>query len=559
MFEEISRRTFAKTLTMSAVAGLASKAGWGEQRVAYSGAPTEWSYVTGKQYTDPFNQVDLDAIITTPSGKEEHQPAFWAGGSTWRVRYAPTAPGIYQIRSACNDTSNHELHDQVLTLKVDPYEGQNSHYKHGALKVAADKRHFQHADGTPFFWLGDTWWMGLCKRLSWPDGFETLTADRVQKGFTIVQIVAGLYPDMEPFDERGANEAGFPWDRDFKSINPAYFDMADVRIQHLADHGLAACIVGFWGYFIPRMGMEKVKKHWRYLIARWSAYPVVWCLAGEGTMPYYLSKTKEQDAEIQKHGLTELALYVRATDPHQHPITIHPSSSARLCVEDPSVLDFDMLQTGHSDRQSVPNTIERLTQSLEATPTMPVLIGEVCYEGIMEASRQEVQRFMFWAALLSGNGGHTYGANGIWQVNTREKPYGLSPHGHSWGGPAWDIAAQLPGSGQLGLAKSLLTRYSWWKLEAASDTLTPRWSKENYWQPFAGKIPGEAVIAFSPSPFTPLTFSRLKAGSYRAFFFNPSDGVEIQIGDVSPDGSGSWKAPEFPIFRDWVIVLENKA
>ena len=103
--------------------------------------------------------------------------------------------------------------------------------------------------------------------------------------------------------------------------------MADVRIQYLADHGLAACIVGFWGYFIPRMGMDKVKKHWRYLVARWSAYPVVWCLAGEGTMPYYLSKTKEQDAETQKHGLTELARYVRATDPHQHPITIHPSNS----------------------------------------------------------------------------------------------------------------------------------------------------------------------------------------------------------------------------------------
>ena len=82
-----------------------------------------------------------------------------------------------------------------------------------------------------------------------------------------------------------------------------------------------------------------------------------------------------------------------------------------------------------------------------------------------EASRQEVQRFMFWSAMLSGVGGHTYGANGIWQVNTREKPYGLSPHGHSWGGPAWDIAAALPGSGQLGMAKALLMRYSWWKLE----------------------------------------------------------------------------------------------
>ena len=152
-------------------------------------------------------------------------------------------------------------------------------------------------------------------------------------------------------------------------------------------------------------------------------------------MPYYLSKTKEQDAETQKQGLTELARYVRTIDAYHHPITIHPSSSARLCVTDPSLLDFDMLQTGHNDRQSVPNTIEKVQASLAASPQMPVLIGEVCYEGIQEASRQEVQRFMFWTAILSGNGGHTYGANGIWQVNTPQQPYGLSPHGHSWADP----------------------------------------------------------------------------------------------------------------------------
>lgn len=112
-------------------------------------------------------------------------------------------------------------------------------------------------------------------------------------------------------------------------------------------------------------------------------------------MPYYLSKTPKRDAEMQKHVLTELATYVRATDPHHHPLTIHPSSSARLCVDDPSVLDFDMLQTGHSSWQSVPNTIETFQRSLAASPKMPVLIGEVCYEGILESSRQEIQRFMF--------------------------------------------------------------------------------------------------------------------------------------------------------------------
>ena len=557
MSDVMSRRCFVKAVTATAIAGSVGSAA-GEDRAATTGTPTEWSYSSGKQYDDPFNQVEVDAVVTLPSGGEERIPGFWAGGSTWRVRYAPPAPGTYKVRSVCSDAKNRDLHDQQLTLRAEAYAGSNPHYKRGPLKIGADGRHFEHADGTPFFWLGDTWWMGLCKRLPWPDGFETLTADRMHKGFTMVQIVAGLYPDMPWMDERGANEAGFPWDKEFTRINPAYFDMADVRIQYLADHGLAACIVGFWGYFIPLMSLEKAKKHWRYLVARWSAYPVVWCLAGEGTMPYYLSKTKEQDAEVQKHGLTELARYVRSIDPHHHPITIHPSNAARACVDDPSVIDFDMLQTGHSDRASVPNTIETINRELAASPRMPVLIGEVDYEGIQEASRQEVQRFMFWSALLSGTGGHTYGANGIWQVNTREKPYGLSPHGHSWGGPAWDIAAALPGSGQLGMAKGLLMRYSWWKLEPRPELIDPRWSKQDYWKPFAAQIPGEVVIAFTPASYSGAAFRNLKAGSYHAFFFNPADGSETEIGAITPDTDGSWKIAEVPIFQDWVVVLEGK-
>ena len=260
MSDFMSRRTFVKAVTASAVVTSIAKNAPAEERTATAGTPTEWSWTSGKQYDDPFNQVDVDAVITLPSGGEERVPGFWAGGSTWRVRYAPPAPGSYKVRSVCTDAKNRDLHDQQLTLHVEPYAGSNPHYKHGPLKIAADGRHFQHADGTPFFWLGDTWWMGLCKRLSWPDGFETLTADRVRKGFTMVQIVAGLYPDMEPFDERGANEAGYPWERDFARINPAYFDTADVRIQHLADHGLAACIVGFWGYFIPLHGHGQGEK-----------------------------------------------------------------------------------------------------------------------------------------------------------------------------------------------------------------------------------------------------------------------------------------------------------
>ena len=437
---------------------------------------TEWSFSSAKAYADPFNEVELDVVITAPDKSEQRVPAFWAGEQNWRVRYAPHTTGRFLYRTVCSDTNNSGLHGQQGELEVTAYTGDNPLYRHGPVRVGADQRHFAHADGTPFFWLGDTWWMGLCRRLKWPEDFQLLTADRVQKGFTVIQLVAGLYPDMPEFDPRGANEAGFPWDTEKKRINPAYFDAADLRIQYLVEKGLVPCIVGCWGYHLPMYGEPAMKKHWRNLVARWGAYPVIWCLAGEGSMPYYLSKHAEQDAALQKRGWTELGRYVRAIDPFHHPVSIHPSSNARDALEDPSVLDFDMLQTGHGDRASLPGTVRQVIGSLARTPKMPVVNAEVCYEGILEASREEVQRLMFWADILSGAGGHTYGANGIWQVNTEQQPFGPSPHGRSWGDTPWKVAYRLPGSAQLGLGKALLTRYEWWRFEPHPEWAEPHWS-----------------------------------------------------------------------------------
>jgi len=144
--------------------------------------------------------------------------------------------------------------------------------------------------------------MGLCHGLHWPEEFQALAADRVEKGFSVVQIVAGLYPDMPPFDPRRANEAGYPWDENYTRVNPGYFDMADLRVRELVDWGITPCLVGCWGYFLIFMGLDKIKKHWRNMVARWGAYPVFWCLAGEGTTPFYLSKSKQEDSAKQKNG-----------------------------------------------------------------------------------------------------------------------------------------------------------------------------------------------------------------------------------------------------------------
>lgn len=572
--DRINRRSFLGKLGVGGLAagelGAAQGSGFGDSRKpeAAGGGRNlygvernvmEWAFSSSKPYADPFNQVELDVVFRGPKGDEQRVPAFWAGEQAWRVRYAPPRPGRYTYRTVSSDSSNPDLHGQIGTLEVVPYQGDKPLFKHGGIRVAADRRHFEHEDGTPFFWLGDTWWMGFCKRLGWPDDFEMLAADRIRKGFSVVQIVAGLYPDMPPFDPRGANEAGYPWETGYTRINPRYFDMADLRIRYLTGQGLVPCIVGCWGYFLPIMGVPKIRKHWRNIVARWAAYPVVWCLAGEGTMPYYLSKDKAKDAALQKRGWTEIARYVRSIDPFHRPITIHPSRSAMNTVEDPSVLDFDMLQTGHSDRQSIPSTIDTVTGDLQREPRMPVLVGECCYEGILDENRQEIERFMFLTCILSGAAGHTYGANGIWQVNTPQHPYGPSPHGRCWGNTPWQFAYRLPGSEQIGHCKRLLTRYPWWRFEPHAEWVDPHWKKKDYKLPYAAGIPGQVRIVFIPTMWSPPKLTGLESGiSYRAFFFNPRTNKEQVIGDVIADGTSAWQIPITPTLEQWLVVLEKK-
>ncbi len=525
----------------------------------------EWGYSSGKTYGDPFNEVEVDVVLTHSDGDRWDVPAYWAGGQEWRVRFAPPKPGRYEIETACSDDTNPDLHGQKGSLDASPYKGKNPLLRHGPLRVSTSKRTLEHTDGTPFFWLGDTWWMGFCKRLSWPEDFQLLTADRVAKGFTVIQIVAGLYPDMPAFDERGVNEAGFPWGKDFLRINPNYFDMADLRIQWLVRSGLVPCIVGCWGYYLPLLGIEKMKQHWRYLIARWAAYPVVWCLAGEAAMPYYLSKSPEGDKNRQMRGWTEIGRYVREKDPYSRIITIHPTQVGRDQVEDETILDFDMLQTGHDGYSSVPNTVSHVDAEYHRRPVMPVVVGEVNYEGIIHSTQAEVQRLTFWASLLSGTAGYTYGANGIWQINTREEPYGPSPHGGNWGNTPWDDAYQLPGSFQLGLAKRLLERYPWWRFEPHQEWVKPSASSTRVGGLFAAGIPGEVRVIYFYDPIFPWAGKRpqvigIEPGiEYEAFFWDPTGGKELPIGRVRPDAEGCWEIPLPPVFQDWILVMEGKA
>lgn len=523
--------------------------------------PTEWSLVAAKTRPNPWQEIELDAVVCSPSGRELRVPAFYAGDDVWRVRFASGEVGEHHYRMECSDPDDAGLHGHTGVVEVEEYEGSNPLYRHGPLRVARSGRTLEHADGTPFFWLADTWWMGFSKRLVWPSDFRTLAEDRASKGFSVVQIVAGLYPDMAPFDPRQGNEAGTAWCAGFERINPHYWDTADLRLAYLVDRGLMPCVVGCWGYYLDAAGDEVIRKHWRYIVARWGAYPVVFCVAGEALMPFYLSAEwgSPSYAERMKPRWTAICRYLRQIDPYARLKCVHPcGDQAGRDMVDAEVVDMEWLQGGHGDRMSLPSTVALVRRAVATEPRIPVINSESVYEGIINGCWENIQRLFFWASVLSGACGHTYGANGIWQVNVRGEPYGPSPHGRSWGDTPWDEAMQLPGSRQLGLGKALLERYEWWRFEPRPDWCEPHSSPQVPEAPYAAGIEGRVRVVYIPQYCNPPRITRLDPGAlYRAQYFDPRSGRMIDLGGVDSGRDGVWEPPMPPVMGDWVLVLET--
>ena len=521
----------------------------------------EIPFLSAKRYPDPFNDVTLDVLFTDPDGEERRVPAFWSGESAWRVRCASPKVGRHSYRAICSDESNPDLHGREGALEVVPYEGSNQLLRRGRLRVAADRRHLEHHDGTPFFWLGDTWWFGLVARLTWPGDFQRLTADRVAKGFSLVQLVAGLYPDVYQFDPRGANEAGFPWTEGYRSINPAYFDMMDLRIEWLVRSGIVPCIVGAWGFYIKYAGPETMKKHWRNLVARYGAYPTVWCVAGEAVMHFYTENFGPDHVAYARQAWTEVMRYLREVDPYHNPITIHPTApDSRAMIADASLLDVDMLQTGHG-YSAMENTVRYTLDAVAGEPPLPVIDGEPMYEGIMGGCWHDMSRFCFWTCMTSGAAGHTYGANGMWQMSTPEEPC-VAISG-SWGDTTWEQASQLAGSAHVGVGNRILERYPWWRFRPRVE---PDWNAEERIAPFAAGIPGALWLFYLPSEGIPSRYHgmlgkpvRVEPGAhYRATFVNPRTGAQLAVGPVEPNPDGTWRMPRKPSREDWVLVLADQ-
>src|SRR5690606_33886227 len=154
------------------------------------------------------------------------------------------------------------------------------------------------------------------------------------------------------------------------------------RILHLVEEGLVPCIVGAWGYYLSMVGLENLKLHWRYVMARWAALPVVLVAAGEQTLPWYLESLAQKRASEQRQmqGWSDVIAHMRALNGFGRLVTAHPVTSARGSVTHDALLEFDMQQTGHGLPTS--HHAARAREGWRTQPPMPVISAESRYEAL---------------------------------------------------------------------------------------------------------------------------------------------------------------------------------
>src|SRR3989344_4450056 len=261
----------------------------------------------------------------------------------------------------------------------------------------------------PFFWLADTWWYGATNRMKWPEPFKSLVLDRKKKGFTVIQIVVGYPPEIDINSEDAKNGGGAPFNETGK-INPRYFDETDKKIKYIVENGLIPCIVGGWGHHIDELGVEKIKKLWTEIIARYSHYPAVFCIAGEVDINFGLPISQDAQHILKQlyHALPEsfrsvvrnvrtprrngrerfslrertekwgkIAEFIKKKDRGRHLITAHVSTkdTADNLFDHPDWLSVNTIQSGHSK-----DSVEFMVEAVKNSKKM-IIDMEPWYEG----------------------------------------------------------------------------------------------------------------------------------------------------------------------------------
>jgi hypothetical protein len=442
------------------------------------------------------------------------------------------------------------------------------------LVVSPNQHYLLKADGTPFFYLGDTAWE-LFHRLNREEARFYLE-NRAAKGFTVIQAVVLAELDglntPNPYGHTPLHE------NDPTRPNEAYFQHVDEIVEMAAQLGLYVGMLPTWGdkvhwlrgntseIFTP----DSAYHYGKFLGHRYRHQPIIWILGGD------------RDPQTERHLAIwrSMAAGLKQGDGGTHLMTFHCQSNSARWFHQDDWLDFNMIQSGHGEKNCP--CYQPIAENYQRTPTKPTLNGEPCYEDIpvrfwendlpsrrwqkLPIAKQiaryqrgmfddyDVRQAAYWS-LLAGAFGHTYGHNSIWQM---WEPRRLSFV------PAqqpWRDALDRPGAAQMGYVRRLFESRPFTTLVPDSTILDhiSGHSSRNNQESIAARAEDDRFLLIYTSIGTPISINleRLQGTAYIAHWYNPRTGTAEPIGTFAGQRQVFYP-PSHGRGNDWVLTLDDR-
>ena len=134
----------------------------------------ELSFRSDNEYVNPYNAIPVDAVnedlltVTfsgvngAAEGEEIKVTGYWDGEKNWKVRFAPPETGTWRYESSSKDKAMDGKKGKLTVKRWSDAEKEANLTRRGFLSVNSQGprsgHYFQYQDGTPFLWMGDTWW-----------------------------------------------------------------------------------------------------------------------------------------------------------------------------------------------------------------------------------------------------------------------------------------------------------------------------------------------------------------------------------------------------------------
>lgn len=430
----------------------------------------EISLTAKDEYDNPYTDVDVWAVFTNQKGDSLKRPAFWNGGNTWKLRFAPPDVDVsWSWKTFSSNQDDTGLTGKEGAFESAAYKGQNRLIKNGLLKIAEGNRNVVHQSGKSFLLVADTPWAIPFRATK--EQTQIYAKDRQEKGFNAALMMT-LQPDIkaEGPDVRNV-EQGFK--RAFKDLadghindmNPEYFQYLDEIVAILIAHEIVPVYQpvfhGFGWKGLQVLGStinpQEYVRYTKYLLARYGSKPAFWLIAA--------------DHDANDPGVKESGVMLQDWDCYEQPTGLHYNPCDDFVAEwaknDPSKhcmhhnkthqketwLDFQWAQTGHNgDHQYY--KVERMYDNL---PTKAVANGESTYEG-MNGGKNGLgwwQGEEAWMQLMHGGTmGVVYGAAALWQWKITSEETGWN----AWADQplSWEEALGLEGATYVGMLGKIL-------------------------------------------------------------------------------------------------------